>query len=272
MVPEGATSAVIVLSDGLTGMPNAQRIASILVKKQMAALSVYLWGRKGLPIWPDRIPADRIGMGVRVLLAHGFERIALYGAGFGSCFALEAAARLNAVQRCVLVSPLWSACEGIKRGGVMSGHSMMRFAGEELPYVRVDLQHLGGALLLPKQRSLLFLEFARAWSDTAVLEATNQQPERLLKNGKDLLMIAGEQDRIWPSAQVVKLYRRQAEALGVEGRLQTLLLPASGHILGIGSCPETGRFMKSQVYEEHLESQSTALSFLALTEKLKTRG
>ncbi len=222
-------TGVIILSDEFTDAPNADGIARTLARSGFAALAVRLWGTDDLPVYPDRIPANRIESAVRVLRVIPMVRkIVLYACSLGTAYAVPAAVWIPEIRACALISPLWSAFEGILSTGQMSGHSAVIWKGQELPYVRA-VRYAGA---FPGFRQL-FTGFEEQWKEPGIARATDLHPERILSQGKPLLMMAGGKDEYWSSWQVTSAYARRLGVFARQGLFTERIYMRCGHCLGI---------------------------------------
>ncbi|MBR1710044.1 MAG: hypothetical protein IJ719_14655 [Clostridia bacterium] len=239
---QNAKLAMIVLSDPLTGYPLATNIAKAISINDVTALAVNLWGARGQITYPDRISGNAIESAVRSLkVIPGIEMIGIYAAGLTTPFAVIAATQISDIRACALISPVWGVYEGILNRGEMSGHSAIMWNGQELPYVRAKLTGPGEGM--PFSENRFYSEFERTWKDESVAKATDLHPERLLSQGKKLLMVAGGKDKYWPAWKVVAAYAKRLSVYASNGQFTERIYPECGHFVGI--LPEN---MMSRIY------------------------
>lgn len=236
--PEGGSDrAVIVVMGGeqslLPGIKFAERFADFGV----TGLAVSLFGADGLPASPDRIPLELVEAAVRLLREEKrISRLSIYGQSMGSIFAALAAEKLGGFENLILVSPTHVPFEGTLRDKkTMTGHSVVTWRGEELPFVKADFSRWKAGKYYRHPAASqpvtgMWCAYHDAYRDREQVEAAMLHPE---KSGARVLMIAGAMDEAWPSAESVRLLQSVLAEAEIPHEVKTILYPHGSHLTGL---------------------------------------
>ena len=233
----GSNRAVIVVMGGeqslLPGIKYAERFADFGV----TGLAVSLFGAEGLPASPDRIPLELIEAAARLLREEKkITHLSIYGQSMGSIFAALAAEKLGGFENLILVSPTHVPFEGpLRDKKTMTGHSVVTWRGEELPFVRADFSRwkAGKYYRTPAAShpvTGMWCAYHDAYRDRDRVAAAMLHPE---KSGARVLMIAGEMDEAWPSADSVRLLQGALAEAGYPHAVKTIFYPHGSHLTGL---------------------------------------
>ena len=233
----GSDRAVIVVMGGekslLPGIKFAERFADFGV----TGLAVSLFGADGLPDSPDRIPLELIEAAVKLLREEKrITRLSIYGQSMGSIFAALAAEKLVGFESLILVSPTHVPFEGTLRDKkTMTGHSVVTWQGEELPFVRADFSRWKAGKYYRHPAAFcpvtgMWCAYHDAYRDRDGVEAAMLHPE---KSGAQILMIAGAMDEAWPSTESVRLLQGALEEADYPHEVKTILYPYGSHLTGL---------------------------------------
>jgi dienelactone hydrolase len=200
----GPHPGVLVIG-GSDGGLGAQGTAMLLASHGYAALSLAYFGGKGLPQTLEGIPMEYFQRALAWLRRQpGIGRIAIYGESRGSEPALWTAAMNGHVDAVVARSPSFALWGGVTASHLPGGAAWTRH-GAALPYIANSLSAGFVARFVwdkitgtPVRQTPLFLENLRDLRDA---EAVTIPVERIRA---PLLLLAGKDDQIWPSALMAK--------------------------------------------------------------------
>jgi len=180
----------------ITLMPNdmplpVNEIADSLAKEGYISMNLPLYGQKGQAKTANCLPIEPIEQAIsylreRLKVAH----IVLYGFGIGTVTAVYGAYYIEDIDGVILVSPTHVCYAGVGSRNRLTGHSLMTYKDEELPFLTVDFK---------KHRS--YDAFTEAYEHRAEVELALLPIERLKSQ---LLILAGDSDEVWPSAYSLK--------------------------------------------------------------------
>ena len=233
----GSDRAVIIVMGGeqslLPGIKFAERFADFGI----TGLAVSLFGADGLPDSPDRIPMELIEAAVKLLREERkIHHLSIYGQSMGSIFAALAAEIIGGFENLILVSPTHVPFEGTLRDKkTMTGHSVVTWRGEELPFVKADFSRwkAGKYYRHPAASHLvtgMWCAYHDAYQDQERVKAATLHPER---SGARILMIAGAMDEAWPSAESVELLQSILREAEYPLEVKTILYPHGSHLTGL---------------------------------------
>ena len=233
----GSDRAVIVVMGGeqslLPGIKFAERFADFGI----TGLAVSLFGAKGLPASPDRVPLEMIEAAAGFLRQEkGIARLSIYGQSMGSIFAALAAEKIGDFENLILVSPTHVPFEGtLQDKKTMTGHSVATWRGEELPFVKADFakwkagkyqKHPSAAYPVTG----MWCAFYEAYQDRERVKQAMLHPEN---SGARVLMIAGAMDEAWPSVDSVRLLQAALLEADYFKEVKTVVFPHGSHLTGL---------------------------------------
>ena len=236
--------ALIVLGGSEGGAETAKRFAPMLAKLGYSVLGLPYYSPaydpsakiEGLPTAFSDIPVDRL-QAAREWLATRPEvdadRIGVWGASKGAEFALIAATRFPWIKAVVAVVPsdvvwegwgVWTAKEGTL--------SSFAWKGKSLPFVPYDDIMAEFAKAQRGEQMSLLGPHVRGRALHPDLVAKAKIPVEQYRGA--LLLIAGELDQEWPSAEMARAVAARRTAAGL--RTEVVVYPDAGHALaGDGS-------------------------------------
>ncbi|MPY95730.1 MAG: hypothetical protein GEV08_22560 [Acidimicrobiia bacterium] len=237
----------VVVVPGSTGAAAVEPMAALLASHGCAAAVLAYAGEPGLPPTVEAIPIEALAEGVRAFAAMppvDGARLAVIASSAGTGGALSALATFeDLAPRCVVaIAPTSVVWQALGSGGPPPRASSWALGGEPLPWVPVhgepSAQVIEHKLLErfphhPTPRALHMHEaFAKGLSDEGAVAAAAIPVERI---DAPLLLLTGEDDRLWPSASMARaiLARRRRD----DDR--HLTYPAAGHFLRPPITPTT---------------------------------
>lgn len=240
--------AVLVLGGSEGGLFTARAIAPLLASRGYAVLGVgYFRGSEGdlgsLPVSLEQVPVEVLEAARRWLLAQpgvAPDRLAIVGVSKGAELALVAAAHFPWVDAVAAFAPSHVVWEGMpaSRTGRGAGSSWT-LAGRPLPFVpwSVAAEQRGEQVRLATGSSRLtdvHLEsLAAAGADLAAAAIPIERSRAAL------LLVAGIDDAMWPSAHAVEQLHGRLRAAG-HARPVQVAYAGTGHlVLGTGWAPTT---------------------------------
>ncbi|HVE76964.1 MAG TPA: acyl-CoA thioesterase/bile acid-CoA:amino acid N-acyltransferase family protein [Actinomycetota bacterium] len=240
-LPEGdvQSQAVITLGGSEGGLSEDR--AALLASRGFAAMALAYFGVDGLPAELKEIPLEYFNDAFEWFLAHPRIRstgVGVVGASVGGQLALELATRFDAVGVCVSVNG-----SSISWGNRPSGDTAMRPAWTfgRAPVTFVDnaaalaLEDAfeGGAKTGGRLQSTPLFE--SALDDEAIERAAI----RLEDARGAIMMIAGDDDQVWPSRQFVELAERRLARTENNTIFESHVFPGAGHSIGLPYLPST---------------------------------
>ena len=209
--------AVIVLG-GSEGGINRDR-AALIASHGYATLALAYFGIAPLPNELDRIPVETIDRAVEWLAAQPSvdrKRIAIMGGSKGAELALLAAANNRAIRAVIAFAPSSVVFQSITAGP--SNRSSWTLRGHEMPfapYVSSDT--------FTKSHRLVDLY------DPTLAAATAATAIPVEKINGPILLLAGKDDALWPSAAMAAQIVDRATRMHFTYPITNLMLDAAGH-------------------------------------------
>ena len=209
--------AVVVLGGSEGGVTRDR--AALLASHGYVALALGYFGAPGLPQELDRIPIETVDRAVEWLKTQPSvnpNAIALLGGSKGAELALLAASRNRSIHAVVALAPSSVVYQGITGGRDSS--SSWTIGGTELPFA----PYVGSEAFTKSHRLIDLYE-----PTLATAPAASAIPvERV--NGP-ILLIAGKDDALWPSAKMAERLVERAKHAGFKPRIVNLTIDDAGH-------------------------------------------
>ena len=222
-------TAVIVLMGGEKSLLPGERVAQRFAEYRHLAMAVPLFGAAGLPDGPDRVPLDYIEKAVETLKTFkGVKHVATYGMSMGSLFAMEAALRIPGIDQCISVSGSHVIFEGAGDKHSNTGHSVMTFRGEELPFVPLDLS------------KKMWEAFRESYEDADRVE---QAAVAIEDFPGELLILASDSDESWPAEQSARYLEKRLKKRAAPASYKIVVYKNASHILGMMPDPDTHKWL-----------------------------
>lgn len=241
-------SPAVLLVPGSTGVAAMAPTASLLATHGYVAAVLAYQQDDGLPAEMRAIPTEVVARGLEALgnleEVDG-ERIAVWAFSVGTGLALSALAAPGApsVRGLIATSPTCVVWQALGEGGRPPQASSLSRGGAELPYVPIRGEKLLGQVVghaltarfsrRPRSHAMRMLPaFVAGLGDAAAVQRAAIPVEHI---DAPLLLIAGQSDAMWPSAEMatVLTHRRTDPAD------ELLLLPGVGHFVRPPATPTT---------------------------------
>ena len=231
---EGERPAVIVMGGSEGGVDSAVMQAQLLASRGYVALALGYFafdGEGGLPNTLQDIPLEYFADAVDWLADQPFvdgDRIALLGGSKGAEAALLTASYFDSIAAVVAIAPtshVWAA------PFASDDQSSWSYHGEPLAFVpyRNDPAY-NPPSGFPNE---LFRHYGFALETLA--DGANAIP--IERATAPVLLIAGEDDRIWPSAQMARRLIERADAFGPGSNITSVTYPGAGHSFNAARLP-----------------------------------
>lgn len=225
--PGKVLPTVIVVGGSDGGLNSASTAAQAFAEQGIAALAVGYFGMPGLPETLNRIPLEYFDAALQYIDASAqlsrnhCQKVAIIGSSRGAELALLLGANFAGYGPVMAVSPsshVWGAVQDSNAAAwTLNGqplnyvprhsqpdYSAKRFVGRE--YFKQDLQHPDAV--------------------TAKIAVSSVQSE--------LLLFAGADDQLWPSAQMTEAISAEFQQSGLQSRVTSVIYPAAGHVITPG--------------------------------------
>jgi dienelactone hydrolase len=209
--------AVIVLGGSEGGMNRPP--AALLASHGYAALALAYFGVPPLPEQLDRIPVETIDRAVEWLRAQptvNRDAIAVFGGSKGAELALLAASRNPSIRAVVAIAPSSVVYQGITGGRDSS--SSWTAGGKQLPFAG----YVGSDAFTKSHRLVDLYEptLAAAPAEAVIPVEKIRGP---------ILLVAGKNDALWPSAVMSDRIVQRAKQMRFTPRIVQLTLDDAGH-------------------------------------------
>ena len=197
---EAETLPAVIRLHGSEGMFNPTRSA-LLASNGFAVLDLRYVNPEGLPEIVE-VPVELVMHGVDWLVAHprvDATRIGVYGGSKGAELALYAATKDPRLRAVVAWSPGSVVFEGVSFSALAPGSSWS-WRGEPSAYAPF---HAGALETLRHLTRVLFRNVAMGWIYARALDrAPPEAAIQVEEIAGAILLLAGEDDRMWPSARM----------------------------------------------------------------------
>lgn len=224
-------------SDGGFGAP---QVAMMLANHGFAVLSLAYFGEPGLPRTLEGVPMETFTRAIAWMRRHPAvdpRSLAIYAESRGAEPALYAAAAVGGLDAVVVRSPSFALWGGVSARG-LPGKPAWTLAGKPLPAIPNTLYPDFIATYLedrltgrPVRQTPLFLEDLARFGDTARVEIPVE------KISAPLLLLAGQDDQIWPSAMMAQRIEARRRRFGRAGGDQLIVYPRVGHSIPYAYLP-----------------------------------
>ena len=250
----GEHPGVLVLPGSEGGLDSQASLAGLLATRGYAAMVLGYVGVPGLQDHVEAIPLERIAAGASILRARpevAPGRLGAVAISKGSEGLLAAAAAFPELPlgALVLLSPSSVVWQAVGEGGAVPGVGSWTVAGSPLPFLAIDEeaimpQFLRHAVFARAERrrhepALLHLTagYAPSLEDAAGRDRAAIAVERV---GMPLLLAAGGDDQLWPSARMAKDIATRRAGMSSSQADELLILPGAGHLLRPPLMPTSG--------------------------------
>jgi dienelactone hydrolase len=224
-------------SDGGFGAP---QVAMMLANHGFAVLSLAYFGAPGLPKTLEGVPMETFSRALAWMRRNPAVNprfVAIYAESRGTEPALYAAATTGGVQAVVARSPSFALWGGVSAAH-LPGKPAWTLVGKPLPAIANALYpdfiatFLGDKLTgRPVRQTPLFLEDLARSRDTARAEIP---VERI---AAPLLLLAGRDDQVWPSAMMAERIEARRKRFGRAAGDQLIIYPGVGHAIAYAYLP-----------------------------------
>lgn len=249
----GPLPAIALFPGSEGGLDSQSASAALLASHGCRALVVATFagegegeGLAGLPPRLERVPLERFADAIRWLAARedvDAGRVTAMGISRGSEGLLAAAAESPdlPLRRIVAVSPSCLTWEGLGEHGSLPGIPAWTSGGADLAAAATD----GRAVLSELAREAIrrrgrggpaAMHLTRAYAPALERPADPDTVIAVERIAAPLLLVAGEDDQVWPSAEMAR--RILARRTGQDDELVSY--PGAGHLLRLGLWPATG--------------------------------
>ena len=204
-------------SDGYFSL--TKLIAEQYAGRGLTILALAYWAAEGLPTAMSRIPLEYAEKAALWLRDRGYEKIGMMGISMGAEYTLLCASYLPELISCtVAINPICICSQGIqkknqwhKKMQLLPG-SAFSFRGKDLPYGKLTFQK-GSILRDSLRRKEICL---RSCYEKAVETAGEDTMIPAEKISGAVLLLAAEQDAMWPSAESAEKLIKQREIHGLK--------------------------------------------------------
>jgi dienelactone hydrolase len=237
---------LIILLGGAEGGIGPDDYAQIMASHGYAVLALAYFGLGNLPKTLERIPVEYFFNAIDWAKEKQFidtSRIVILGGSKGGEAALLIASMRNDVKGVIAVAPSNVVWQGIPKG-FPSIKSSWTLNGKELPFLKgsFSFSFLGKMISNSKQ-----VELSELFQTIFIEEKTKIEPSiiKVEKINGPILLIAGKEDKRWPSYYMCQMIKNRLDSLKFEHQIVSLLYDNAGHSI---CSPE---FMPTIDYKYH---------------------
>lgn len=251
---DGPHRGVLVLPGSEGGLDSQASLATLLATRGYVAMVLGYVGVPGLEDHIVALPLERIAEGVRALESRPEVhpgRVGAVAISKGSEGLLAAAAAFPDLPLCalVLLSPASVVWQALGDDGAVPGVGSWTLAGAPLPFLAIHEeaimpQFLRHAVFARAERrrhepALLHLAagYAPGLEDAEERDRATIAAERVTL---PLLLAAGDDDELWPSARMARDILARREGMASPQPDQLVVLPGAGHLLRPPLLPTVG--------------------------------
>jgi dienelactone hydrolase len=257
-VPSEPCGAGVLVLAGSSGRVERER-AEMLAAHGARALSIRWFGGEGQRPTPHEVPLETFFAALDVL-QRDCDRVSVVGASFGAEAALLTAVEDGRVGAVVALAPTSVAWAGHGEGGWSSHWTL----GEQpVPYVPFDPDWTPSSDP-PSFRGLYERSLA---ADPALTSAAAIRVEKIVG---DVVLVAGEDDQVWPSADSMRdiAHRRASHGLAT----RTIIHGRAGHRVVLpGEVPQSGGMAMARGGTPEADSALGRAAWPAIAEALRLR-
>lgn len=216
----GRLPAVIVIDGSSPGLDGASFMASMLAREGFAALALAYYGEQGLPGALEGVRLEYFDEAVAALKARpeiDGDKIGVLGVSRGSEAAFLLAGRNPAVRAVVGVGPSSTVWNGYDAADPLNSEPAWTVGGRPLPFMRADL-----SLYNPNgpQTPMFIAALAKAPENVAIPVEKVHGP---------VLLLAGQKDEIWPSADMAQRIEARLLKAGFAHDVESVVFAGAGH-------------------------------------------
>jgi dienelactone hydrolase len=220
--PYGAKKlpGVVVLGGSEGGIPRDR--AALIASHGYAALALGYFGVESLPQELERIPLEYVDGAIRWLRrqpAVDAQRIAIIGGSKGAELALLTASRNPAVGAVIAIAPSSVTFQSITGG--RANTSSWSAGGKDVPY----------APYMPSEKFLQTRQLGDLYeASLAAAPPAAEIPVEKIRG--PILLLAGKDDTLWPSAAMAERIAERARRHGFRHPVKMSLFQDAGHHIG----------------------------------------
>ncbi|MFD7019562.1 acyl-CoA thioester hydrolase/BAAT C-terminal domain-containing protein [Streptomyces sp. NPDC059161] len=239
--PVGGSAVGVLVLAGSSGRIETRR-CDLLARAGMAALSLRWFGGAGQPGGICEVPLETFTKAIDLLQAKGVDRIGVLGASKGAEAALLLGAgdpRIDAVVALSPTSLVWGNLGPGLDGKSHPYRSCWTWRGEPVPFVPYDDDW---APTEPDGEPVAYAPLYERSRHTFPEDA-RQALIPIERSAAELLLVAGGDDEMWPSAAFARELASRRAAAGRTSHVVST--PDAGHrprLPGEGPPPPSGRF------------------------------
>jgi len=218
---DGAASfpGVLVFGGSEGGLTGSSFMARALAEEGFCALALAYFGAPGLPAELTNVPVEYLEKGVQFLATHprvAARRVGALGISKGAEAVLLLASRDPAIAAVVAGVPSHVCWQGINRANFADPSASWTAGGKPVAFVPYDFSKPFVSVLDLYQRSL-----PHETGSSAEIPV-----ERICG---PIVLVAGEDDTLWPSAHMCRLMEARLAANKFPHSVETLIYPQAGH-------------------------------------------
>jgi uncharacterized protein len=223
--PDRLTGLGVLVLGGSSGRVDVDR-ARLFADRGALSFAMQWFGGAGQPASVCEIPLESFSAAIDSLKARGCERIAVVGtskSGEGALLLATREPRIDVVAAFSPGSMVWEST-GRPAHDPLTARSSFSVAGRPLPFVAYDAE---AAAAVPTVPPIPYLELHLRTLERTPPDVLAAATIPLERSTGQIILVAGEDDALWPSAQFAREAAARMAAHGKQAQLITH--PAAGH-------------------------------------------
>ncbi len=224
---------VIMLGGSGGGMKEVDDRAKIISSHGYAVLALGYFGMDNLPKNLERIPVEYFFNSINWAKEKQFidtNKIVILGFSKGGEAALLVASMRRDIKGAIAFVPSNVRWQGIPNGPSFSSKSSWTFNGKDLPYLKCNIGFSFFWKFITNSKQIVLREIFEPiiTEDKSIIEPALIEVEKI--NGP-VLLIAGKDDKVWPSYDMCQMIKNRLDSLKFEHQVVCLNYDNTGHLI-----------------------------------------
>jgi len=224
---------IILLGGSSGGISEVDGRAKIISSHGYAVLALVYFGLENLPKNLERIPVEYFFNSIDWAKEKQFidtTRIVIVGVSKGGEAALLVASMRRDIKGAIAFVPSNVRWQGIPDGPSFISKSSWTFNGKDLPYLKCSIGFSFFWKFISNSKQIEMREIFQTifTEDKSKIEPALIEVEKI--NGP-ILLIAGKDDKVWPSYDMCQMVRNRLDSLKFEHQIECLNYDNAGHLI-----------------------------------------
>lgn len=224
---------IIMLGGSNGGIRQVDDRAKIISSHGYAVLALGYFGMENLPKNLERIPVEYFFNSINWVKEKQFidtNKIVILGFSKGGEAALLVASMRRDIKGAIAFVPSNVRWQGIPNGPSFISKSSWTFNGKDLPYLKCSIGFSFFWKFISNSKQIELREIFKPiiTEDKSIIEPALIEVEKI--NGP-VLLIAGKDDKVWPSYDMCQMMKNRLDSLKFEHQIECLNYDNTGHLI-----------------------------------------